>query len=106
MVFHNGEPFNADAVRATIDRVLDPNQKSPNRANIAEIVRVEVLDDATVSLVTQKPYAPPLNRLVDFAMLPPRYTAEKGYPGAAFRPVGTGPFRFVGGAAHAADVRL
>ena len=95
VVFHNGEPFNAEAVRATVDRVLDPNQKSPNRANIAEIVRVEVLDDATVNLVTQKPYAPLLNRLVDFAMLPPRYTAEKGNQGAALRPVGTGPFRFV-----------
>jgi peptide/nickel transport system substrate-binding protein len=95
VVFHNGEPFNAEAVRATVERVLDPNQKSPNRANIAEIVRVEVLDDATVNLVTQKPYAPLLNRLIDFAMLPPRYTAEKGNQGAALRPVGTGPFRFV-----------
>ena len=95
VVFHNGEPFNAEAVRATVDRVLDPNQKSPNRANIAEIVRVEVLDEATVNIVTQKPYAPLLNRLLDFAILPPRYTAEKGNQGAALRPVGTGPFRFV-----------
>jgi peptide/nickel transport system substrate-binding protein len=95
VVFHNGEPFNAEAVRATVERVLDPNQKSPNRANIAEIVRVEVLDEATVNIVTQKPYAPLLNRLLDFAMLPPRYTAEKGNQGAALRPVGTGPFRFV-----------
>jgi ABC-type transport system substrate-binding protein len=69
VVFHNGELFNAEAVRATVDRVLDPNQKSPNRANIAEIVRVEVLDEATVNVVTQKPYAPLLNRLVDFARM-------------------------------------
>ena len=95
VVFHNGEPFNAEAVRATVERVLDPNQKSPNRANIAEIVRVDVVDDATINIVTQKPYAPLLNRLLDFAILPPRYTAEKGNQGAALRPVGTGPFRFV-----------
>jgi len=95
VVFHNGEPFNAEAVRFTLQRVLDPNQKSPNRANIAEIVRVDVLDDVTVSLVTRAPYAPLLNRLIDFPILPPKYTAEKGNQAFALRPVGTGPFRFV-----------
>jgi len=95
VVFHNGEPFNAEAVRFTIERVLDPNQKSPNRANIGEIVRVEALDDLTVNIVTGKPYAPLLNRLIDFPILPPKYTTEKGNQGMALRPVGTGPYRFV-----------
>jgi peptide/nickel transport system substrate-binding protein len=95
VVFHDGEPFNAEAVRFTIQRVLDPEQKSPNRANIGEIVRVEAVDDVTVNLVTGKPYAALLNRLIDFPILPPRYTAEKGNQGMALRPVGTGPYRFV-----------
>ena len=95
VLFHDGEPFNAEAVRFTILRVLDPNQKSPNRANIAEVTRVEVPDEFTVNLVTAKPYAPFLNRLIDFPILPPRYTADKGDQGMALRPVGTGPYRFV-----------
>jgi peptide/nickel transport system substrate-binding protein len=95
VVFHDGEPFNADAVRFTIQRVLDPEQKSPNRANIAEIVKVDVVDDSTVNLVTGKPYATILNRLIDFPMLPPKYAAEKGNQGMALRPVGTGPYKFV-----------
>jgi peptide/nickel transport system substrate-binding protein len=95
VVFHDGEPFTGEAVRFTVERVLDPNQKSPNRANIAEIAKVEVLDDATVNLVTKQPYAPLLNRLIDFPILPPKYTAEKGNAAFALRPVGTGPFRFV-----------
>ena len=95
VVFHDGEPFNAEAVRFTIQRVLDPNQKSPNRANVAEIARVDVVDDATINIVTSRPYAPLLNRLVDFPIVPPRYTAEKGNQGLALRPVGTGPFKFV-----------
>jgi len=95
VVFHNGEPFNAEAVRFTIERVLDPNQKSPNRANIAEIAKVEVLDDFTVNVVTRQPYAALLNRLIDFPIMPPKYTAEKGNAAVALRPVGTGPFRFV-----------
>jgi peptide/nickel transport system substrate-binding protein len=95
VVFHDGEPFNADAVRFTFQRVLDPEQKSPNRANVAEIVRVEVVDDHTVNLVTRQPYAPLVNRLLDFAIVPPKYVAEKGNQGMALRPVGTGPYRFV-----------
>jgi peptide/nickel transport system substrate-binding protein len=95
VVFHNGEPFNAEAVRFTFERVLDPNQKSPNRANVGEVARVEVVDDYTVNLVLRQPYAPLLNRLIDFPIVPPKYTAEKGNQGLALRPVGTGPFRFV-----------
>ena len=95
VVFHDGEPFNAEAVRFTIQRVLDPEQKSPNRATIGEIARVEVVDETTVNLVTAKPYAPLLNRLIDFPILPPKYTVEKGNAGMALRPVGTGPYRFV-----------
>jgi peptide/nickel transport system substrate-binding protein len=95
VVFHAGEPFNAEAVRFTFQRVLDPEQKSPNRANVAEIVRVEVVDDYTVNVVTRQPYASLINRLLDFAIVPPKYVAEKGNQGMALRPVGTGPYRFV-----------
>ncbi len=95
VVFHDGEPFNAEAVRFTFQRVLDPEQKSPNRANMAEVARVDVIDDYTVNLVTRQPYAPLINRLLDFPMVPPKYIAEKGNQGMALKPVGTGPYRFV-----------
>jgi peptide/nickel transport system substrate-binding protein len=95
VVFHDGEPFNAEAARFTFQRVLDPEQKSPNRANMAEIARVDVIDDYTVNLVSRQPYAPLINRLLDFPMVPPKYTAEKGNQGMALKPVGTGPYRFV-----------
>ena len=55
VVFHDGEPFNAEAVRFTFERVLDPNQKSPNRANVGEVARVEVVDDYTVNPVLRQP---------------------------------------------------
>ena len=95
VVFHNGEPFNAEAVRFTFERVLDPNQKSPNRANVGEVARIDVLDEYTVNLTTARPYAPLLNRLIDFPIVPPKYTTEKGNQGLALRPVGTGPYKLV-----------
>ena len=95
ITFHNGEPFNAEAVRFTFQRVLNPEQKSPNRATVSEVERVDVVDDLTVNLVLRSPYAPFLARLIDFPMVPPKYTTEKGNQGLALRPVGTGPYRFV-----------
>jgi peptide/nickel transport system substrate-binding protein len=94
VVFHNGEPFNAESVRYTIERVLDPNQKSPNRANVGEIARVDVLDEFTVNLVTARPYAPLLSRLIDFPIVPAKGTVERG-ASFALKPIGTGPFKFV-----------
>jgi peptide/nickel transport system substrate-binding protein len=95
VVFHNGEPFNAEAVRFTFQRVLNPEQKSPNRGNVGEVERVDVVDELTVNLVTKNAYAPLIARLIDFPMVPPRYTTEKGNQGLALKPVGTGPYRFV-----------
>ena len=89
VVFHNGEPFNAEAVRFTFERVLDPNQKSPNRANVGEVARVEMLDDYTLNLVLRQPYAPLLNRLIDSRSCrrstPPR-RATRGWPFARWGP--------------------
>ena len=82
-------------MRFTFQRVLNPEQKSPNRATVSEVERADVVDDLTVNLVLRAPYAPFLARLIDFPMVPPKYTTEKGNQGLALRPVGTGPFRFV-----------
>jgi ABC-type transport system substrate-binding protein len=59
IVFHNGEPFNAGAVRFTFERVLDPNQKSPNRDPArrkkiyADLARAMVEDATWVFLMQQ-----------------------------------------------------
>src|SRR5260370_885582 len=37
VVFHDGEPFNAEAVPFTVQRVLDPEQTSPNLPTISAI---------------------------------------------------------------------
>lgn len=97
--FHNGEDFNAEAVKFSIDRVLNPDQKSPSRGLVALIDRVEIVDPLTVNIVTKKPMpmlrerftAPGFTGTVP--MVPPRYVKEKGDQLFATSPVGTGPFR-------------
>lgn len=93
--FHNGEEFNADVVKFTIDRVLDPNQKSPQRGNISSIKEVKVVDPYTVDIITKVPYPVLPERLAFLCMVPPKYLKEVGDQQFALKPVGTGPYKFV-----------
>lgn len=99
--FHNGEDFNAEAVKFSIERVLNPDQKSPSRGQNVLIERVEVVDPYTVRIVTKKPMPMLRERLTSpgytgtIPMVPPRYIREKGDQHFAANPIGTGPFRVV-----------
>lgn len=93
--FHDGTPFNAQAVKFTFDRAFDP--RSPGRwASLAGPIKgAEVVDDYTVDIVTNEPYAP---LLYSVAMLYAGIVSPTAVQrmGAEFsrRPVGTGPFKF------------
>jgi peptide/nickel transport system substrate-binding protein len=45
--FHNGEPFNAEAVKFTIERYLDPETGFPALSFLDSIDRVEIIDFKT-----------------------------------------------------------
>jgi len=52
--FHNGEPFDAEAVKATVDRFLEPGkERAPFIAK--QIIGAKVIDDSTVEITTPKP---------------------------------------------------
>ena len=46
VMFHNGEPFTANAVKFTYDRIADPATKSLGRSQIGPYDHTEVVDDA------------------------------------------------------------
>jgi peptide/nickel transport system substrate-binding protein len=98
--FHNGEPFDATAVKFSIERMLNPKQAAPGRTSIATIDRVEVVDPFTVNVVTKAPF--PLlpvrmspGHCGTVGIVPPKYLAQVGDAGFAVKPVGTGPYKFV-----------
>lgn len=63
VVFHDGSEFNAEVVKANLERVTDPATASP-RLNIFEMIEeVNVIDDYTVEIITEYPFAPFLNHL-------------------------------------------
>lgn len=95
--FHNGEEFNAESVKFTLDRNIRPEQKAPQRSFIAIIKEVKIVDSYTVQIITDGPSPTLPNRLTTLTaqMLPPKYVQEKGDQYLATHPVGTGPYKFV-----------
>lgn len=94
--FHNGEPFNAAAVKFTFERLLGAEgAKGPQQSNYNSIDRVEVIDDFTVNMVLKKPDPVMLTKLAGYGamIVPPKYITEKGDAHFNTNPVGTGPFQ-------------
>ncbi|GHH43901.1 ABC transporter substrate-binding protein [Lentzea cavernae] len=93
--FHDGTPFDAKAVAANINRVLDPATKSTKTSALAKIATVAVVDDRTVRFDLKDP--DPL-LLVQLAHEPGMMVSPEALKtkGAEFgrNPVGTGPFTF------------
>ena len=58
ILFHDGSPFNADAVKFSFDRVLDPATKSPAATNLAPLKETIIVDPLSVKLVLSEPYSP------------------------------------------------
>lgn len=96
--FHNGEPFNAEAVKFTFDRLLgDEGAKGPQRSNYTAIASVDIVDENTVDMKLKSPDPVLLTKLAGYGamIVPPKYIKEKGEDNFNLNPVGTGAFKFV-----------
>jgi peptide/nickel transport system substrate-binding protein len=92
--FHDGTPFNAQAVKFTYDRILNPATGSPRRSTLEMVESTAVVDDHTFRLVTKEPFAPLLAQLSAYNVyiLSPSHVTKEG---ANFSKTasGTGPFK-------------
>ncbi len=98
VTFHDGTRFDAAAVRANIEYVLNPDHHSQKAAfMLGSLEAVEVLDEYTVRLVLAEPYAPLLDSLsqVYLGMASPEALETWGPTEYQFHQVGSGPYRFV-----------
>ncbi|GGB16014.1 ABC transporter substrate-binding protein [Allosediminivita pacifica] len=91
VTFHNGAPFNADAVVASVERVIDPENNSEQMAYFGTIAGAEKVDDMTVIILTSGPDPILPSRMYWMKMIDPGYAAEGDLASA---PVGTGPYMF------------
>src|SRR5882724_4591527 len=93
--FHNGEDFNADAVKYSLERVKEPSMRGSS--NFKPIDRVEIVDPYTVKVHTSKPWPIFVVALTQrqASMYPPKAYAGKDSPFISKNPIGTGPYRLV-----------
>src|SRR5437867_1612046 len=94
--FHNGEPFDAQSVKATMDYIKDPANKSHYAPRWTLVKDVQIVDSSTVRFITEKPWPGLIDRisLGDVLMMPPKALRTEGAKGLLAKPAGTGPFKF------------
>jgi peptide/nickel transport system substrate-binding protein len=102
VTFHDGSPFNAEAVKFNFDRMLDESHPYhdtgpfPLAFFFSSITATEVVDELTVKFTLNAPYAPFLSNLAypTGLLVSPAAVMEHG---AEFgrNPSGTGAFKFV-----------
>jgi peptide/nickel transport system substrate-binding protein len=94
--FHNGRAMTADDVVYSINRVRDPNTRSPWIGNFVDVDAVSAADPLTVVFRLKKPFSPLLAKLsaILYSAIVPKEVVDRGEMNVS--PTGTGPFRFVG----------
>ena len=94
VVFHNGEPFTADAVVFAVDYLTSDEGRVESVArDLGVLAGAEVVDDYTVLIRSDTP-APLLPALMESLLIvEPGQWTRLDREGFALEPVGTGPFK-------------
>lgn len=97
LYFHDGEILTVDDVIFTYNIIQNPEYKSPQYLNLANI-KIDRVDDKTVSFTTDSIYAP-LIHLFTIGILPAHIWENIGpanFPLAQYniKPIGSGPYKF------------
>src|SRR5712675_594159 len=93
--FHDGEPFDAEAAKFSLDRHLTL-PTSFRKPELAALDHVDVVDPLTIKLVLKTPYSPLIAQLTDRAgmMVSPKAAKAEGDK-FGLKPVCAGPYKFV-----------
>jgi peptide/nickel transport system substrate-binding protein len=97
VTFHDGTKFDATAVKATYDHIVDPATKSKSGLGaLGPYQETKIIDPYTVQIIFSKPNAGFLHQQAagNFGIASPTALAKYGPTGFGNHPVGTGPFKF------------
>lgn len=95
VTFHDGEPFSAEAVIASLERALDPEVEVPVREHLTSIESMEAIDSHSLEITLSQPFPPFLAGLsyTGSGILSPASIQGENYTNIT-EPVGTGPYTF------------
>lgn len=90
VTFHDGLPFNADAVVANFNHIREVGEGGPRFAIFRTVEELVVIDEYTIQFVHSEPFMPFLERLMAVRILSPAQIESGDFSG----PIGTGQFIF------------
>lgn len=93
--FSSGNPVDAEAVKFSLDRIMDEKTGAANRGVYAAVSRIEVVDPYTVKITTKSPFPDLLTALADRAgaIMDPAEAKKYSNPKeVGLHPVGSGPY--------------
>ena len=93
--FQDGTDFNAQAVKISLERLANPENKLKRQSLLSMLDHVEVVDDHTVKVLLKEPFGALVNTLAHpGTMIISPAALEKYGKDIGRNPVGTGPFSF------------
>ncbi|MFJ7936696.1 ABC transporter substrate-binding protein [Sporosarcina sp. NPDC096371] len=93
--FHNGEVLTPEAIKYSIDYIMDEKNQSGYRGHFASVKEVRIINEVDFEIITSEPMPTLLVKLADnLLIMEPKHMEEVG-DGAAENPIGTGPYEFV-----------
>lgn len=93
VTWHDGEPFTADDVKYSIERMKDPNNLCVQASKYDTIKEVKVIDSTTLHITTIEPDPTMISKFGDTGMeIVPRHILESG-KSLKSEPIGTGPYK-------------
>jgi len=99
VTFHNGEKFDAEDVKFTIERLVKDGQisgkTSPRKGLMGTVTSVTIVDPYTVRINMSEPWPILLAMLPAQQIVPKGYIEKHGSDYFAEHPNGTGPFKFL-----------
>ena len=94
VLFHNQEPFTAEAVKFSLNRLKQPD--SAVSGLLSALKAIKVLDAHTLRITTALPNPTILDIVANILFIyPPHYYQKVGPEKFDKHPIGTGPYRFV-----------
>lgn len=93
--FSNGDPFNAESVKYSIEYINDKANQSAYLTRWSAVKEIKIINDYDVQVITATPYPTFLHRIADdLLIMDPVSIKETGLQSASTKPVGTGPYVF------------
>lgn len=90
--FHDGEPWNAQAAKFSIDRIKNPDTKAASVSQMDAIATATVVDDYTLKLTTKYPMVPLMYAAFTTTYFPSPKAVQADAVAFGRKGVGTGPY--------------